>query len=275
MAVLANMLFSPVAHFILLAVLVGVAFFFKFHKTAGALTVVLLVYLWFVFLSSWPLRLLAAQENTYPVVQVQELDTALTYHIMVLGAGVIHRPGYAATLQMTRPQLARLVEGVRLYRGLPRATVIGVGFTREGERSMAELLTSAAVELGVSPSDTAMLGAATTTMEEAMLYASRFGTETPLILVTSANHLPRAVRWFESAGIPIIPAPADFRTSSGPLLRIQPADGTDPTAPGALTPASPTKPPSSVLFWNRHQLMYWHDWLHEQAGMIQLWLEGA
>jgi len=45
-----------------------------------------------------------------------------------------------------------------------------------------------------------------------------------VILVTSAMHMPRAVRLFEHQGIEVIPAPTDFRVTQASLDEFRQSD---------------------------------------------------
>ena len=53
------------------------------------------------------------------------------------------------------------------------------------------------------------------TVEEAEEYVKKFGTGMPLVIVTSATHMKRAVRIFRSKGLKIIPAPCNFLVKHG------------------------------------------------------------
>jgi uncharacterized SAM-binding protein YcdF (DUF218 family) len=45
---------------------------------------------------------------------------------------------------------------------------------------------------------------------EARIYKERFGKEYPLIIVTSAIHMPRAMYWFRHYGLDPHPAPTNY-----------------------------------------------------------------
>jgi uncharacterized SAM-binding protein YcdF (DUF218 family) len=73
------------------------------------------------------------------------------------------------------------------------------------------LLQRTAVLLGVEESRTLIQREPITTREEARVYAERFGNDHPLIVVTSAAHMPRAMLLFQQQGIEPIASPAHFR----------------------------------------------------------------
>jgi uncharacterized SAM-binding protein YcdF (DUF218 family) len=47
-------------------------------------------------------------------------------------------------------------------------------------------------------------------LDEALHFRERFGPQARLILVTDAVHLPRAMKWFQAAGLDPVPAPTNF-----------------------------------------------------------------
>ena len=73
-----------------------------------------------------------------------------------------------------------------------------------------------AVALGIAPADTLQSTQPYNTQTEAAAYARRFGTTTPLVLVTSALHTPRALYWFRQQGIDAIPAPTGHYVKPDP-----------------------------------------------------------
>lgn len=79
----------------------------------------------------------------------------------------------------------------------------------------AELMARTAVLLGVPPADTIMVKSPANTEAEAFDYTARFGQGQPLILVTDALHLPRAMFWFRQAGLGPVPAPANHLVKPG------------------------------------------------------------
>lgn len=93
---------------------------------------------------------------------------------------------------------------------IPGSKLILSGFSGSGELSHAEVMAESALFLGVNPRDTFLMPQPTITYEEAKCYIRRFGKEKRLILVTSANHMPRAMLVFQSHGLYPIQAPAAF-----------------------------------------------------------------
>jgi uncharacterized SAM-binding protein YcdF (DUF218 family) len=205
---LANLLLNPLTHFWLVLIL-GL-FFYRNGFKATSYWIIGYAVLWLFVISSSPLFTFLAkkQESLYPVLW--EVPTKLLNpHIIVLGAGHTIAPSLPPNNQLSSRALARLVEGIRLKQGAPGAKLIGSGYSRSGRIPQAEMLMNTAVALGASPVDTFHSPLPYNTETEAYAYAQRFGTQTPVILVTDAIHMPRALFWFRQAGVQAIPAPTN------------------------------------------------------------------
>lgn len=177
---------------------------FKFYRIAGIL-------LFLICSTSYiPKKLINAIEKTYSPLEPQKLDTTKTYFIHVLGAGTEIDSRLPATMNLSATTLARLVEGIRIYTHLNRAILITSATSKNGIKSQAELAKEAAVSLGVNEQKIQILETPTSTLEEAIAFKEKFGTNKNVILVTSAMHMPRAVEIFEDQGIQVLPAPTDY-----------------------------------------------------------------
>jgi uncharacterized SAM-binding protein YcdF (DUF218 family) len=123
--------------------------------------------------------------------------------IVVLGAGA------SPDGQLSNQSLRRLVGGLTLYRrGLaPRVIVMGPAF--QGGPVEAEVRATLARDIGVPAGALVVEGRGLTTRHEAAVAAERM-RETGgrrILLVTGAQHMPRARLLFERAGLEVIPAP--------------------------------------------------------------------
>jgi uncharacterized SAM-binding protein YcdF (DUF218 family) len=78
--------------------------------------------------------------------------------------------------------------------------------------AIATALAAAAVSLGVDPAALIVEDRPRNTAEEADRMAERAPAHA-LVLVTSASHMPRAVRLFEERGLQVIPAPTHYLTT--------------------------------------------------------------
>ncbi len=152
-------------------------------------------------------------EGKYPpnTTLSDSYDTSGIVNILVLGSGKNDDPRLKYQQRLSPVALMRLIEGVRLSILLPRAKLITSGSIGHGDKSQAQLMKETAVALGIRQDRIFIQEAIYNTRSEAEAYVSSFGKETPLILCTSAIHLPRAVAWFEAKGVKqIIAAPTDY-----------------------------------------------------------------
>jgi uncharacterized SAM-binding protein YcdF (DUF218 family) len=140
--------------------------------------------------------------------------------VAVLGGGTSQTPD-------GRPQLSasgdRIAVAARLYHEgrTPRLLCTGsavAGYHRSGATNLGRDTVALLVGMGVPESAIVPIGGPTSTREEIAVLAAladkegyaRFG------LVTSAWHLPRAMRSAERLGMSAVPIPADFK--SGPPM---------------------------------------------------------
>jgi len=133
--------------------------------------------------------------------------------IVVFAGGAANTPRLPATLRLSEAGLARLVEGVRLARLLPEATLILTGPARDADapesETAAATLARAAESLGIEPERMRLLTTARDTEGEVAALAALY-SDTPLALVSSASHMPRIMAYAEKAGLHALPCPAGF-----------------------------------------------------------------
>lgn len=144
-----------------------------------------------------------------------ETDRAIVH---VLGGGHSESERYPLGAQLFSSSLARLVEGIRVYRMYPEATLVLSGFEGWKTRNTianAEVSKRLAIALGIPEDKIVTFPKARDTRMEAELIKSYL--EAPphkgafdLVLVSSASHLPRALTLFEEQGLTPIPAPSYF-----------------------------------------------------------------
>lgn len=183
---------------------------------AGRLLVTVATVLLFVVSSPWfSERWISPLESMYPPVQEPMVEASW---VVVLGAGHAYREDWSWNTRLSDASLARLAEGVRLYRALAddgdadvRLWVSGYGRTTTTAEAMAE------TALGWGVPDEAIHRSETprSTAEEAAAVAAELGDDEAdgLYLVTSASHLPRAMELFRAQGLQPTPAPTHFQVN--------------------------------------------------------------
>jgi len=149
--------------------------------------------------------LLAPLEGRYPPLKdVRNLPPVR--YIVVLGGGYAPHDGIPVTAALGCDGLARITEGVRLMREIHGARLVVSGGASGGQAASAIGYAKFAVDFGVDPTAIVELDKSLDTAAEASSVAALVGKST-FILVTSAYHMPRAMRLMRLAGVHPIPAP--------------------------------------------------------------------
>lgn len=160
--------------------------------------------------------LLRPIERTHPALDLAApLDPAPQF-VMVLGSGNISDPDLPLTSQLDEAAVVRLVEGLRVYRRYPGSKLIVSGGDYYDLQAHAVLQAQLARELGVPDDDIIVLSEPDDTEQEAALAAPIVGAA-PLVLVTSASHMRRAMALFQQAGMAPVPAPTAHRIKDAPM----------------------------------------------------------
>ena len=153
-----------------------------------------------------PTYLLSRLENQYsPITQIPHDIN----RIVVLGAGNGGSKSGPPNDKLSAASLARLVEGIRLYKQIPNSSLILSGGRVFGSPPDSDVMNNVASLLGVSPQDVKIENGSQDTYNEAINLKKMLG-ETPFFLVTSAYHMPRAMALFEHQGMHPIAAPTEF-----------------------------------------------------------------
>jgi uncharacterized SAM-binding protein YcdF (DUF218 family) len=139
--------------------------------------------------------------------------------IHVLGGGYSLDPVLPANSQLELITLGRLAEGLRICHQLPGSTLVCSGYSSLGRESQASVVRRAAISLGLDSTRIVRLNTPSTTEEEAKALLAKFGSDSPVIVVTDAVHMSRAIRLFEEQGLNPIAAPTNFLVKSGPKER--------------------------------------------------------
>ena len=257
---LAGALLKPLS-LVLIALVIGLLIAALTRYRRAGLSLIAAATVTLALVSWWPVAnsLIAPLEAQYPPFASQ-LDAVQSTKapdevaaIVVLGGGGIDDPNLPASAQLSAIGLQRLVEGVRLWRQFPMAQLVTSGALSEG-RSQAEIAAGIAIDLGVPDGHITQLRKARNTEEEAAAVATEFAATTTdadaVLLVTSASHMPRAMRAFMHEGLNPIAAPTAHRAVARSFNR--PSD---------------FAPSATDLATTEHVL---HEWF----GQVWAWLRG-
>lgn len=158
-------------------------------------------------------------ERAYPALDLktQTLAAKSVKWVVVLGSGHWSDRALPASAMLGDTALFRLTEGLRVAGRIPGALMLLSGGKYRDEQSCAQVMAAAAVDLGFDPARIVLSDQSLDTHDEAVNIKSLVGGD-PFVLVTSAAHMPRAMRLFRQQGLSPIPAPADFRHKGEPEL---------------------------------------------------------
>ncbi|PJD95854.1 MAG: hypothetical protein CK426_06855 [Legionella sp.] len=194
--------------FLLLLLLVGSVWLIKKQKREKALLLLIgSCCLLMGFSTGWLPRFLTTHlETANPIVQTVNPDI---HWVVVLGGGHSERSGFPANDLLTQASIKRLIEGVRLFRALPKARLILSGGGTKQEFSEAALLAQLSHWFAIPSQQIILEDSSSNTQAQAKALAAIVGKE-PFYLVTSAIHMPRAVWLCQQQGLHPIAAPTDY-----------------------------------------------------------------
>jgi uncharacterized SAM-binding protein YcdF (DUF218 family) len=151
--------------------------------------------------------LVAGLERPYP--QMRHMDPGARVRAIVVLAGYGEdRPLLPLTSRITGETIARMSEGIRLYRQRPGVKlVLSGGVLRSGDRAVSELMADYAAAMGVPRDDIVVEAKSLTTYENFVEVKKIVGAD-PFVLVSSASHLRRALGVARKLDLKATPAPA-------------------------------------------------------------------
>ncbi len=138
------------------------------------------------------------------------LQTLGVEYIVVLGGGV-RQDGPNPYDRLSPSSVYRLLEGIRLWRGMPGSRLVLSGGRLGPAMKEAVVMAQLARRLGV-PDEVMILETSSWDTADQARALSRLLGQAPFALVTSAYHMPRALALFRERGLKPLPAPTDFRT---------------------------------------------------------------
>lgn len=202
---LADIFASPLAVAAVALIIAAALRFFRFRVAASATALAAVVVAYAASIPLFGQALLRPLEERYPPLTTAPMaDT-----VVVLGSSYSPRPGVSVAAALDDAGLVRIVSAVGWAKQLGAQLVVSGG-AREGRVPSALGYAALAAELGIAPDKMVILDGSLDTGDEALAVATLVDSR-PFVLVTSASHMPRAVRLMERAGARPIPAPTDQR----------------------------------------------------------------
>ena len=160
-------------------------------------------------LSSMPIVSDTLMENIEDNYEAFTRSSKPVDYIVVLGGW--HSPNAAlpVTSQLSEHSLQRLVETLRIYKLHPEARIITSGHHSTDSVSNAQKMKQSLVLLGVPDQKIITENFPKDTEEEALLISPRVQGAN-VVLITNADHMPRAMKYFQLQGVYPIAAPTGF-----------------------------------------------------------------
>jgi len=189
-----KILASPAVIFVLLALMLLMLHQFRPTAAKGGCLLLLLL-LWGAGTKPLIDQLAAPLELQYPPFDASSADIKPA-HIWVLGCNHQDSGFLPLTSQLDPCSLARVSEGVRLWHQQPSALLHFSGHIQGKTTEHTEVARRYAVAMGVTPSQIRMHATPFNTRQEAQILV-RVVKDEPTALVTSAMHMPRAMRWVQ------------------------------------------------------------------------------
>ncbi|MBN2516197.1 MAG: YdcF family protein [Deltaproteobacteria bacterium] len=213
---------SPVTLSLLIS-FIGLFFLLATKKTrTGKLLVsaglLLMLFLSYGFVSDRVIEPLEYRYKPYDMQLTNELLKSQNQfplkYVVVLGAGHISDPSLPVTSQISDDSLIRLTEGIIIHRKNMASKLVLSGGIVFDSISDSEMMARVAEELGIDRNDIIMEAESKDTEDE-VRFIKRIVKDNPFVLVTSANHMPRAMAMFQKLGLDPIPAPTRHYVKRG------------------------------------------------------------
>ena len=133
-------------------------------------------------------------------------------YIAVVASGFASDAGARGVARLSNTSMVRLVEGIRLLGCFADTQLLVCSYTPEPDGERIDAMAEAAIELGVSPQRLRSVPAEYSSLGEMEAF-SKLADRAPLLLVTSASHMPRLMRLAADVGVDAHAAPTDFLTA--------------------------------------------------------------
>jgi len=189
----------------------------RLSACCGGLAVVWLG-VWSLPVASFALR--AGLENQYPPVPMESVPRVEA--IVVLGGGIAP-PALGEAMPNLEARADRVWYAARLFKAgkAPLIVLSGGSDPQYSASSEAEAMRELLLEMGVDRQAMLLESRSRNTTENARFTAELLAEQEigPVLLVTSALHMPRAVALFEAEGIMVVPAATDHEVRPLPGWR--------------------------------------------------------
>lgn len=179
----------------------------NYHRQKLEMIMAVILVVLLILSTGWfPSWLTARLENHYAFVDDVNPDI---HYVVVLSGGQASGLDLPPNTLLYSASIKRLVEGLRLYRALPDATLILSGGGYGGDRPESQQLKEIAKWFSI-PENQIQLESLSVNTSDQIKALKNLVKDQPFYLVTSAIHLPRAMALCKKQGLKAIAAPTDF-----------------------------------------------------------------
>ncbi len=232
--IIKRLVLPPGSIFILLLAGLGLSLW-KFRRLGRAMVALGILILYLLSISPTADLLLVSLESRHQPLNPERLPRVGT--LIVLGGGASATVHLPVSSRLTSSSAKRVLEAVRLYHLMdhPKIVISGGSGNPFVQVSEAALMRELLLNLRIPDKRIVIEGESQNTFENAK-GIQRLRLRPPLILITSASHMGRALRVFEGLGMNPLPAPCDFkaRWSMEDPLRFLPSERALATSTAAI-----------------------------------------
>lgn len=216
-----GVLLSPMPLFFIALAIAGFLMWRGYNKAGVRLSATALIVM--LFLSTpitsryliWPIEFKHPKLALDSPQQITELQKINPRHIVVLGCWHNDDDALPLVAKIHKCSLPRVVQGVKLWRLFPEATLLFSGHTARNDGvSHPEISARLAMDLGVPEHKILKVIGAKDTEDGINLYKHHIAN-TPFIVVSSATHMERVLFLYRKHGLEPILSPAEYASAHG------------------------------------------------------------
>lgn len=159
----------------------------------------------YFFFATGPVSFWLLKNLEYQYPSLVELNKLKEVNTIVILAGYAETdPNLPLSSEVNSPSAFRIIEALRLYRILPDAEIL-----ISGQGDVPEIMKRLLVSIGV-PTHRIMVESQSSDTHESAVNVHKIVGAKRFVLVTSAGHMPRAMRSFQKLGMKPVPAPTNY-----------------------------------------------------------------
>ena len=220
-----QMLLPPASILVLMVVGLGLSLW-RFRRLGRVVLALSILFLYLLSIAPTADLLVGPLESRYQPLSPERVPRIGT--LVLLSGGASATKDLPLASRLTPSSTKRVLEALRLYDLMDQPTIVISGGSGNPfvEVSEAALMRELLLNLRIPERHILIEGKSSNTFENAA-GVQRLPLKPPLILITSASHMDRALRVFKGLGMIPLPAPCDYRArwSVDDPLRFLPSEG--------------------------------------------------